>query len=168
MSKGHTITKPENVIVDYPDLMVTDANKIAENAIKDLQKMADQSAPVMKILKLRKKRQQTVGKYLTFIRKVYTFYPYGLGYMDLVELLYDGTIGQWSVEQRKNCRGYAATNLSPRNGNILGWFVKRDGKYFTNEALRDYVMSDKIRPFRDAHNIDSIIYSENRRKNFRG
>ncbi len=85
--------------------------------------------------------------------------------MDMVELLYTGKVGEWNKQSRNDCRGYGSTNLCGSvplsrvtyylgrphvNVGILpAWFIKKGRKYFPNENIREYIMSDEFKPFGD-------------------
>lgn len=170
---------PKPLIIDYTDLMHPSTHKVEKVALDALKDLADITPPPEKnmdvylagykvnvIKKRPHKKAKTNGKYLTFVRRVYNEFQNGIGYMDAVELLCDGTIGQWGVEQRKNCRGYGSTNLcgtvplsrlpmylnskyNHKVGILNAWFVKKDRKYYPNEKLRAHIMSDEFKPFAD-------------------
>ncbi len=177
------------IILDYTDLMKDDNNTLVnlddtilklreinknlntptlEEMVEHLESISAKKTPEPKTFKLRKtpeRKKQIKGKYLAFIRDVYDNYKDGLGYMDMVELLYTGKVGEWNKQSRKDCRGYGSTNLCGRIpmsrvpyylgrphvdvGILPAWFIKKGRKYFPNENIREYIMSDEFKPFGD-------------------
>jgi len=110
-------------------------------------------AQYKQVLKQRKSvTKPSVGKYTKMIRTMYNAHPEGLGYMDIVELLYDGTLGRWSKGERHDRRGYGATNLcgSHRKPGILyKWFDKNvvTGKWVPRDRMRERVFHKAFQPF---------------------
>jgi len=78
-----------------------------------------------------------------------------LRYMDFVELLVTGEIGNWGPEKRRDYRGSGAMNFngSPRRhskkrGLLNIWFNKtNDGSYVPKPELRKQVLSGFFQPF---------------------
>jgi len=93
------------------------------------------------------------SKYAKMIQKAYRLNK-PLSYMEIVELLQTGQVGKWGPKERRDNRGWGATNLNKKWGNVLHFFKKEGptgskGKYKPIESLRDKVMSGDFQPFGD-------------------
>lgn len=102
--------------------------------------------------------KRNVGKYATMIRTIYTHFPEGMKYMDIVELLYTGENGFWTKKERHERRGYGATNLCgmrhwqtrawARPGILYQWFKKVNGKWVPKQEMKEIVFGKDFQPFK--------------------
>jgi len=103
--------------------------------------------------RLQEKTQKSIGKYALMVQRVYNYYPLGLKYMEIVELLHTGAVGLWDNDKRFQMPGHGATNLcndkrdAKRPGVLCEWFEKEGGKWFPRDNMYDVVRSKDFQPF---------------------
>lgn len=113
--------------------------------------------PPVSLAPVKVKKDQ--GKYAKMIRAVYNrHYTFGLHYMDIVELLYTGSMGLWTKKERHEKRGYGATNLCGQKhwqtrvyakpGILYQWFDKKNGRWVPKREMQAVVFSKDFKPFK--------------------
>lgn len=95
-------------------------------------------------------------KYKQLVQRIYKDYPFGIAYMEVVELLYTAQIGRWNKADKYNYRGYGATNLCgttrydgtpDKLGILKQWFIKSNKLWFPKLEYKRWVESPHFKPF---------------------